>query len=525
MFCNFCGKQLRDGAKFCPECGKAVASAPTPVQQPDLFSPAWQPEIILDPKPAPVKKEAPAVVETPTPVVQEAPAVVETPAPVAEEAPAAIETPVPVVEEAPAVIETPAPVVEETPAVVETPAPVAEEAPAVVETPAPVVEEAPAVVETPAPVAEETPAVVETPAPVVEETQAFASNPVPVAVETPAPAIGIPASIPAVNGVPVEPVWQSPTDSTFTQPAPQNAVPTNAAPAAPNPAATVKKALSSPLFIIGILCVVFSVVASVLFMFGPELVESDDIDFSFVGLATKLGTVALILPTLLCLVGLIIQLIASFQKNGASTLGLGFIKSALWIKLVVAAVLIVALMVCSAFLSDAISDLKDTFTESASEMLAPMVGEDALEESDAEEIIEKMFECFEEDSVLICMILALIFVPGLLCSIASLIALSSMSYSLRRGAPASRGFGFAIAMNYISAGIGFIPLLSTLFLKTALDVYVVFNDAVTDLEIFEEVITYDFSALIWLFAASAAMLVAQILFAANLSALKRKINN
>ncbi len=34
MNCQFCGKELNEGAAFCPECGKSVNEAPAPVAEP-----------------------------------------------------------------------------------------------------------------------------------------------------------------------------------------------------------------------------------------------------------------------------------------------------------------------------------------------------------------------------------------------------------------------------------------------------------------------------------------------------------
>ena len=54
MFCGKCGKEVADGAAFCPDCGASLASAPAP-------APAAEPAPAPAPAPAPVKVKTPPV--------------------------------------------------------------------------------------------------------------------------------------------------------------------------------------------------------------------------------------------------------------------------------------------------------------------------------------------------------------------------------------------------------------------------------------------------------------------------------
>ncbi len=81
MFCKYCGAVLKEDAKFCGGCGKAVEL------------------------PAPVVEEAAPVVETPAPIVEDT-------APVTQEATAVVEVPTPVEEVVAPAVETPAPIAE-----------------------------------------------------------------------------------------------------------------------------------------------------------------------------------------------------------------------------------------------------------------------------------------------------------------------------------------------------------------------------------------------------------------------------
>ncbi len=82
MFCKQCGKELREGAKFCPGCGTAVAPAAAPIQPEAPAAAPVQPEV---PAATPVQPEAPAA----APVQPEAPAA----ASVQPEVPAATSAP------------------------------------------------------------------------------------------------------------------------------------------------------------------------------------------------------------------------------------------------------------------------------------------------------------------------------------------------------------------------------------------------------------------------------------------------
>jgi len=67
MFCQHCGKQIQDGARFCPGCGAAQAtpiqSAPVPAQPEPIAEPVPAPEVVAPasaPVPVPAETAAPA---------------------------------------------------------------------------------------------------------------------------------------------------------------------------------------------------------------------------------------------------------------------------------------------------------------------------------------------------------------------------------------------------------------------------------------------------------------------------------
>ena len=52
MYCENCGTQLKDGAKFCPNCGASVASPSSiEVKQPQPYQQASQPQTTSQPRP------------------------------------------------------------------------------------------------------------------------------------------------------------------------------------------------------------------------------------------------------------------------------------------------------------------------------------------------------------------------------------------------------------------------------------------------------------------------------------------
>ena len=65
MNCFVCGKELREGARFCPNCGVNLAEAP-------IVEEKTEPEVILEETVAPVTEEVPNAEEAP--VAEEAPA-------------------------------------------------------------------------------------------------------------------------------------------------------------------------------------------------------------------------------------------------------------------------------------------------------------------------------------------------------------------------------------------------------------------------------------------------------------------
>ncbi len=87
MFCTQCGNKLLDDAKFCPQCGAKVVTAPEPVAEPAVeAAPVVEPVVEAPPVVEPVVEAAPVV----EPVVEAAPVV----EPVVEATPVVEPTPV-----------------------------------------------------------------------------------------------------------------------------------------------------------------------------------------------------------------------------------------------------------------------------------------------------------------------------------------------------------------------------------------------------------------------------------------------
>ena len=102
MFCRKCGNMIKDGAKFCTNCGAPAPEMPAQTAEPAAVSA----------EPAPVAETPAPAVEAAAPVTEEPAAVAAEPAPAAEISVPAAEAAAPVTEEPAAVSAEPAPAAE-----------------------------------------------------------------------------------------------------------------------------------------------------------------------------------------------------------------------------------------------------------------------------------------------------------------------------------------------------------------------------------------------------------------------------